>query len=134
MSASQSENPPRFRIVRGPFDSLSLYEITDYELEIFEAGSPSSTFLNFAIFCFSLGVSFAITLLTVEIVSIYVFSVFTILTFAGLISAAVLFVLWRQTRSKTKDLCKKIRSRVPEAMTSEPKDSPAPEGPTESSG
>ena len=41
------------QIKRGRVDSLSLYEITDNELDILTAGSPSSLYLNFAIFLLS---------------------------------------------------------------------------------
>lgn len=133
MSPHQSEGSVQFRIVRGPVDSLSLYEITDYELEILEEGSPSSTFLNFAIFFFSIGASFLLTLLTVTIESIFLFAVFVIVTTVGLSASLVLFVLWRRTRSRTKDLCKRIRARVPTAPIGEPKEAPpVPAGPAES--
>lgn len=129
-----TEASVQLRIVRGPVDSLSLYEITDYELELLEQGSPSSTYFNFAIFFISIGVSFLTTLLTVEIASIYIFSVFTILTVIGICAALVLFQLWRSTKSRTKDLCKKIRARVPTAPVSEPNNtSDSQDGETESS-
>ncbi len=130
-----SEGSVQLRIVRGPVDSLSLYEITDYELELLEQGSPSSTYFNFAIFFISIGLSFLTTLLTVEIQSVYLFSVFTVLTVIGIFAALVLFQLWRRTKSRTRDLCKKIRARVPTAPISEPVDSPErQEGATESDG
>lgn len=113
MSENQSEGAVPIRILRGSVGSLSLYEITDYELDIFEQGSPSSTLLNFAIFFSSIGLSFLMALLTVDIASIYVFTAFSIVSFLGISLSMVLFVLWRRMRSPTKDLCKKIRQRVP---------------------
>lgn len=115
MMSAQNENSNGPKILRGAFDSLSLYEITDYELEALEEGSPSSTFLNFAIAFISIGLSFLTTLLTVKIESIYVFVVFLVLTIIGLAAALVLFVLWRKTRSRVKDLIKKIKARAPVA-------------------
>lgn len=136
MSGSYSEGSVQLRIIRGPIDSLSLYEITDYELELLEQGSPSSTYFNFAIFFFSIGASFLTTLITVDIDSIYKFSTFIILTTIGFFAALVLFQLWRRTRSRTRDLCSKIRARVPTAPI-ENENTVAPithdEGPTESS-
>ncbi len=132
---SPLEGSIKLRIVRGPVDSLSLYEITDYELELLEQGSPSSTYANFATFFISIGFSFLTTLLTVEIKSVYVFAVFTVLTVVGIFAALVLFQLWRSTRSRTRDLCVKIRARVPTAPVSEPIDTPEPQGgATESDG
>lgn len=131
---AQSEGSVQLRILRGPIDSLSLYEITDYELELLEEGSPSSTFLNFAIFFFSIGASFCTTLFTVPIASLFMFAVFVIVTVIGAFASIVLFVLWRRTRSRTRDLCKKIRARVPTApIIGEAKDSiPPPGGPAQS--
>lgn len=117
MSSTQTESSNGPKILRGAFDSLSLYEITDYELEALEEGSPSSTFLNFAIAFISIGLSFLTTLLTVKIESVYIFLVFLVLTVIGLAAAFVLFVLWRKTRSRVKDLVKKIKARAPTAAT-----------------
>ena len=139
MEANQSEGSVQLRIVRGPVDSLSLFEITDYELEVLEEGAPSSTFLNFAILFASVGLSFLTTLLTVTIASIQVFTIFVVLTVGGLGASCVLFVLWRRTRSRTTDLCKKIRGPAPSGISSPPLVVSTPsterglEGPTESS-
>lgn len=123
---SPSEGSVQIRIIRGTVDSLSLYEITDYELDLLEQGSPSSTHFNFAIFFISIGLSFLTTLLTVEIESIRLFSVFTVLAVIGIAAGLVLFELWRRTRSKTRDLCDRIRARVPTAPIAELVDAPLP--------
>jgi hypothetical protein len=135
MTDIQSEGSVQLRIIRGPVGSLSLYEITDYELELLEQGSPSSTYFNFAIFFFSIGASFFTTLVTVKIQSVYVFSIFVVLAVLGTFAALVLFQLWRRTKSRTRNLCEKIRARVPTAPIAGPVDSPQPVGgPTESGG
>lgn len=135
MSAHQSEGSVELKIIRGSLNSLSLFEITDYELEIFEQGSPSSTYFNFAIFFFSVGASFLATLLTVKIDSIYVFSIFVIISVIGICASLVLFQLWRKTKSTTKELCKKIRARAPTPIVTDTASPPRPDnGPTESSG
>ena len=134
MANNQSEGSVQLRIVRGPLDSLSLYEITDYELEVLEEGSPSSTYLNFAIFFFSIGASFFTTLVTTTISSVYLFSIFVVLTVVGLAASLVLFVLWRRTRSRVKDLVKKIKARVPTVPLKDAVEAKnEPSGPTESS-
>lgn len=112
---SPVEGSSQLKIVRGAVDSLSLYEITDFELEGLERGSPTSSLFNFAIFGGSVGLSFSATLLTVEISSIKIFLLFLVIAIVGLLSSGVLFVLWRRFGSSTKDLCKKIRARVPQA-------------------
>jgi hypothetical protein len=44
MSDNQAEGAVSLRIIRGPLDSLSLYEITDYELDVLEEGLILPTF------------------------------------------------------------------------------------------
>lgn len=137
MVGEHSEGHVSLRILRGAVDSLSLYEITDYELDLLEQGSPSSTLLNFGIAFGSVGFSFLIALLTVKPASIYVFSLFAIFAIVGLLASAVLLELWRRTRSTVTDVCVKIRARVPTApVTEEPKEPavPSADGATESSG
>lgn len=110
---SQNEGFVQPRIIRGQVDSLSLFEITDYELEMLEQGAPNSMHLNFAVFFISIAVSFLITLLTVEIGSIRVFTIFTLLTIVGFSVGIVLLILWYRTRAKSVDVIKKIKARVP---------------------
>lgn len=54
------------RIIRGRVDSLSLYEITETELDTLERGSPYSIHLNFGVFLLTLGLSFLTSLLTTD--------------------------------------------------------------------
>ena len=135
MSSNQNDGAVSLRIIRGPLDSLSLYEITDYELSVLEEGSPSSTFLNFAIFFFSIGASFLTTLMTVEISPGSVFTVFVVLAVIGIAASAVLFVLWHRTRSKVKELIMRIKARVPTVPIADAIDSGTPaSGVTEANG
>lgn len=116
---NHNEGAVSLRIIRGPLDSLSLYEITDYELEVLEEGTPSSTFLNFAIFFLSTGASFLTTLVTVDIPIGPTFVIFVVLSTIGIGASIVLFVLWQRTRSKVKNLIKKIKARVPTVPVSD---------------
>jgi hypothetical protein len=133
MTDTQNEGSVHPRIVRGQVDSLSLYEITDYELEILEHGSPNSILLSFAICFISVALSFLTTLLTVKIESIYLFLIFLVFTVVGLAAGIVLIVLWYRTRSQVGGVGKKIRARVPTNSTGSHTvpQSPIP-GPTES--
>lgn len=102
------------RIVRGRVDSLSLYEITDNELDILEKGSPSSLYLNFAIFLLSVGISILSTLFTVEIHSIRVFVVFVILSVVGILGGLFFMLLWYRLKGEVSDVVKKIKKRIAE--------------------
>lgn len=113
---SDNENSDGYlkvKIIRGSVDSLALYEITDYELEIFEKGGPSSTYFNISVALLSVGLSFMSTIMTVDIVNIKTYTLFLLLSLVGIVGGAVNLVLWLKTRSPTKHICEKIRARVP---------------------
>ncbi len=108
---NSGEKPPRIK--RGRFDSISIYEISDYELEILANGSPSSIYLNFAIFLISIGISFIISLLTTQIKSIYLFSSFLVIALIGLVNGLILLFYWNNNRKSISDIVKKIKLRIP---------------------
>jgi len=113
MAQNQNEGFIAPRIVRGQVDSLSLFEITDYELELLEQGSPNAIYLNFAIFFVSIAISFLSALLTVEIKSQNIFTIFVVLTVVGFSVGGILIILWIKTRTKLSALLLKIKARVP---------------------
>lgn len=111
MPINQENSPTQPRIVRGYFDSLSLYEITDYELEQLSQGAPSSTYLNFSIFFLSVAIAFLTTLLTVNITD-RIFTVFVLITIVGFSFGVVLLILWFRTRTRISKLVEKIKARA----------------------
>ena len=106
-----AEKQPKIR--RGRVDSLSLYEITDYELDVLATGSPSSIFLNFAIFFISVASSFLVALLSTTIASDRVFTVFVVVVGIGFISGIVLFSLWFRNRRTMSGIIDRIKERIP---------------------
>jgi hypothetical protein len=104
------EKPPRIR--RGRVGSVDLYEITDSELDTLERGSPSSTFLNFAIGLLSVASSFLIALITSTFSSDRVFTVFVVITAVGFIAGLVLLRLWWVSRESIGPIIARIRSRL----------------------
>jgi hypothetical protein len=113
MSEQEQSSENSIRIKRGKVDSLSVYEITDYELDILIKGSPSSLYLNFSIFLLSVAASFLISILTTTIVSERTFTVFCVATAVGGVAGIVLGVLWWNTRGEVSSLSSKIRARIP---------------------
>ena len=95
-------------IRRGRIDRLNIYEVTDSELHLLERGSPESLFLNLAVFLLST----AITLLSTEIGSARVFSVFVILTVLGFILGTLLLALWWWHRRSSSLIIEEIRRRM----------------------
>ena len=101
------------RIRRGKVDSLSLYEITESELETLEKGSPSSLFFNLSIALISISCSFLVALLSTEIASDRTFTVFVVIVAVGLIAGGVLGVLWWRTRKDVSEIISRIKERMP---------------------
>jgi multidrug transporter EmrE-like cation transporter len=113
MKQTENTSTDEIRIIRGKVDSLSLYEITDNELETLEKGSPSSTYLNFAIFLLSVGFSFLVSLLTVKVESMKTYIAFMIFTVIGILAGVILLVLWYRERRSISKVIKKIKGRIP---------------------
>src|SRR5437588_8940932 len=97
----QQPSPVGPRIVRASLDQLTIYEISDNELESIERGGPESLMLNFAILFISTAISFTVTLTTTSIQSIYVYTAFVVVAVVSYVAAVVLGGLWfRSYRSK----------------------------------
>lgn len=110
---SQNTGEVQPRIVRGRVGSLSLYEITDYELDVLATGSPNSVYFNFAVFFLSVGLSFLTTLLSATFSSERRFTVFLVIAALGIAIGLVLLVVWARTRSRVDDVITRIKERVP---------------------
>ena len=93
---AQPPNPqPEFlpAIRRARFDKLTIYEISDSELEILERGSPGSIYLNFTIFLLSSAISVTVTLLVTKIESDRTYMFFVVVTVVGYIIGVLLLSL-----------------------------------------
>lgn len=99
-------------IRRGAVESLDLYEVTDYELDVLEQGSPASLYLNFAIFLYSTGITFIITITTTDIKDVQLYVTYTVCAVVGVLGGTLLLGLWLRTRKSVKSLCIKIRGRI----------------------
>ena len=107
------------RIRRGRVDSLTIYEITEAELETLENGSPASLHLNFAIFFISTAISFLTALLTTTISNLRIYCFFVVVVVVGFALGLILGVLWYRERKSATLLSKKIRQRVPPESVNE---------------
>ncbi len=108
-----SEKGPTIK--KGKVDSLTIYEITDGELDTIERGSPNSTFFNIGIASLSIAISFFVTLVTVELTSRpKLFTIFTIVTVVGFVAGVILMILWIKTKNDVDEVLKKIRDRIKE--------------------
>ena len=109
------DDGPQFlpAVRRARIERLDIYEISETELQILERGSPDSIFLNFSIFLISIAASFLIALLTTEIQSSRVFTVFVIVAVIGFIVGVVLLAFWAWYRRSTTTMFQQIRRRMP---------------------
>lgn len=100
-------------IHRARLDKLSIFEVSESELETLERGSPDSLFLNLAIFVLSVAISFSITLATTTIASTRTFNVFVIVTVVGYIAGITFGILWWRSHKSVKAVVRRIRNRMP---------------------
>lgn len=100
-------------IHRVPLEKVTIFEITDAELESLERGSPESLFLNLAIASFSISFSFLVSLLTATITDIRTFCVFVIVCTIGLITGVTFGLLWWQSHHSLQNVAREIRKRMP---------------------
>ena len=112
-SEQENTGETSIRVRRGKVDSLSVYEITDYELSQILQGSPNTLYLNLSIFFLSIFSSFFISLLTTSISSDRLYTVFVVVTVVSMIAGSVLGVLWWKARNQLDDLVTKIKARIP---------------------
>lgn len=106
-------------IRRARFDKLTIYEISESELDILEKGSPSSTYLDFAIGLLSAAIAFSITLASTDINSTKIFSVFVISVILGYLFGLVFLILWWKNYTSVSGVVNIIRNRLPPEGTSE---------------
>lgn len=117
MTETDHSSTGDIKILRAKIDSLSVYEVTDSELKTLERGSPSSIYLNFAILLISIGFSFFISLVSLDIESVKLFSTFLVFTLVGGIGGVVLSFLWYRERGEVSDVIKSIQDRIPQSET-----------------
>ena len=101
------------KIVYGRLGSLTIYEITENELNLFETGSPNLSSLNWAIFFLTLAVSFLIALNITKIESQTIKIVFLSIMISGFGLGAFFLINWYQTSKSIKKVVKEIKERAP---------------------
>lgn len=111
--APQEDNVESVKVRRGKFDSLSLYEVTESELQELECGGQDDVMLNVGIFLLSTAISFLISLLTTKIESLKTYCVFVLIAIVGFVGSVILLILWNRTRKSRAAIVKRIKDRMP---------------------
>jgi hypothetical protein len=107
------EDATPVRVRRGRVESVDLYEIKDNELDTLEKGTPADLQLNFAIFLLSVAFSAIASLVTATFPNKTIENLFLFTAIVGVLLGIYLMISWWRTRSEVKDLCKRIRQRIP---------------------
>jgi hypothetical protein len=110
---TQNYSPFLPEIRRARLDRLTIYEVSESELDVLAKGSPDSIYLNFAIGSVSAAIAFSITLATTDIDSARTFYVFVIATIIGYSFGALLLLLWWKNHRSISSVVSAIRNRLP---------------------
>ena len=97
----------------GPVGKLTIFEVTEAELETLERGAPVSLFLNLGIFVLSTAISFSVTLATTTIASDRLFTFFVVITVVGYLAGLTFGLLWWFARRSVRSVAQEIRKRLP---------------------
>lgn len=111
--ARQRDSEFRPEIRRGRLDRLTIYEISEGELELLAQGAPNSVLLNFSIALLTTAGSFLIALATTTIESPWTFTVFVLVALVCGINGVGFLVLWYRGSRSVSALVETIRNRVP---------------------
>ena len=118
--AENGEKPVEIR--RGRYDSLSLYEVTEHELDILKQGTPLSVLLTVGISLCTIGISFFIALFTTPITTdSIIFVVFTSIVVGSFIGSFVCICWWYSNRQSVTSVIEKIKSRMPDEEKKRPR-------------
>jgi len=114
MSKIPPEDKPFLpEIRRGRFERLTIFEVSDTELETLERGSPDSIYLNVAIALLAIAVSLTATLVTANFKALATFTVFVVMTAVSYVGGFVLLLLWHRSRGSVWHCARTIRNRLP---------------------
>lgn len=109
----ESLTDEKVKVKRHKFDSLTIYEVSESELETIENGSPASIYLNFAIFLLSIATSFFASILTNDYSNKqFTFIVFLVITLVSFVIGGFLIILWLRIKNDFDQTIKRIKDRV----------------------
>lgn len=111
---NQSDSGEKIDVRRKKIAAVTIYDVTEAELTILEKGTEASVWLNFFIGCFSIAVSFLVSLLTVDWKDGYSLTqiIFICVTIIMFLASIICFVFWRMGRGQHKMTIKTIRERT----------------------
>ena len=93
-------------------DSLTVYEISEDELNNLEHGSPAPLLLSVALFLLGVAITAMIALLSVDIQSIKIFCTFMICMIVGYVVGSILLIISIIQIKRNKSVGSTIRNRA----------------------
>jgi hypothetical protein len=90
---------------------ITIYPVTDDDLNALERGGGASTLLALWIFFASVSASFLVSLMVSAAMSLNVFIVIVIVIVGCALSAIIAFALWKRASGDIKDTIRRIRQR-----------------------
>ena len=100
-------------IRRARLDNLTIYEVSDAELNTIEKGSPDSIYLTIAVALLSSAISFLGAYLVTDIPSVPTKIFFAVFIVVGFVVGVVLLILWLRSKSSVSECIQIIRGRLP---------------------
>ncbi len=100
-------------IRRARLDNLTIYEISEGELEIIERGSPDSIYLTISVALLTLAASLLGSLVLTEVKSNVTLFLFIAMIVVGFVVGVILLILWRRSSSSVAICVLAIRKRLP---------------------
>lgn len=110
---SVKQNSSEIEIKRSRIGSISVYEISDAELESLERGSPSTALTNISFFCASSFLSFLIVVTTSTGLDIKVYMVYFTVGLVSLAASIICGIVAYKMGGGIKEITSKIRGRIP---------------------
>lgn len=101
------------KVRRARVDSITVYDVTEQELDQLEKGGSGGIYLNLSLSLLSIAISFLIAVITTEIKSDRQFNIFVIITSVGFLGAVVLGILWWRSRETVTAVVLSIKRRMP---------------------
>lgn len=99
-------------IQRVRFQKLTIYGVSESELELLERGAPDSLVLNFSIALFSAAISLTVTFATATVESDRVFQALVLLVGIGYVGGFFFLVRWLRLRKSVSETARTIRERL----------------------
>jgi hypothetical protein len=113
MSTNQAPSEFAPAIRRARLDNLTIYEISEGELEIIERGSPDSIYLTISVALLTLAASFLGSLVLTDIKSNALLFSFIAIVVVGFVVGGILLLLWKRSSSSVAVCVAAIRRRLP---------------------